>query len=374
MTGLEASQREADEFWARFGWWISGVWILFLIFPVLQLIQGEYPAAIRVIGLGLTAGFAAVYLRGYARFSWAVGFGGARQAEALWYFGALVGIVLLGIPVLRSGSLGLIPFITSYAAFLLPRRVLYPTYAVATVLCFALPVIFGDFLDMLFLIGLNLVLMVIYYVTSSAIEHSVAAEQLRADYLVLSEQERMARDVHDGVGHSLTALNLKAQLALQLMDAGQYERARGEVEQLSSLAVSALDSVRTTVHGINREDLGAELEELRRACADNGITFNLVGNAEHIPSALRSHVAWVVREAMTNVLRHAHASAVWVRLEQHSVSVDDDGDGLGAAAEGHGIRGMRERARLFGASCTVGESALGGTSVHIDFGRTGSNT
>lgn len=371
MTEDGNVQTEVDEFWNRFGWWVSGVWILFLIFPILELVQGEHPIAIRVIGLGLVVVYAASYLRGYARFSWTVGFGGSTQREALVYFGIMAVILLLGIPVLEAGALGLMPFISSYSAFLLTRRIMVATYAVVTLLCFALPLLYGVFLPMLFLIGLNLVLMVVYFVTISAIERSVAAEQLKTDYLVVSEQERMARDVHDGVGHSLTALNLKAQLALRLLDEGDYARARAEVEQLSALAVTALDSVRTTVHGMTRHDLAGELRELSAVCADSGISFTVVGQAEAIPPALRSHVAWIVREAMTNVLRHAHASGVWVSLGATAISIDDDGDGIQDGTEGHGIRGMRERARLFGASCTVGPSRLGGTSVSIDFSRTG---
>lgn len=371
MTEREAAPQGADEFWHKFGWWVSGVWLFFLIFPVLDLIQEEHPMPVRIIGLGLLALYAAVYLRGYVRFSWAVGYGGSSTVEAKVYFAVMVGIMLLGIPVLQVGTLGLLPFISSYAAFLLTKRLTAGTYAAVTVLAVGLPLVYNQFVPAIFLIGLNLVLMVVYLVTVTAIERSVAADQLRADYLVVSEQERMARDVHDGVGHSLTALNLKAQLALRLLDEGQVQRARAEMEQLSVLAVAALDSVRTTVHGMSRGDLAGELRELERTCKDSGISFTVVGQAELIPQQLRSHIAWVVREALTNVLRHAHASGVWVTLSRHTVSIDDDGDGIASAREGHGIRGMRERARLFGASCTVGESPMGGTKVSLDFGRTG---
>lgn len=360
-----------DEFWSKFGWWVSGVWLFFLIFPILDLLQNPHTLSVRIIGLTLLALYALVYLRGYSRFSADVGYGGSTSTEARMYFGIMAVIVLLSIPVLESGTLGLLPFISSYAAFLLGRKITYGTYATVTVLAITLPLLYGQLREMIFLVGLNLVLMVIYQVTVTAIERSVAADQLKSDFLVLSEQERMARDVHDGIGHSLTALNLKAQLALRLLDDGQLERARAEVQQLSELAVQALVSVRTTVHGMSRGNLKAELKELERSCQDNGITFNIVGQPEQIPAQLRSHIAWVVREALTNVLRHAHASGVWVTFTQHTVRIDDDGDGIGPGIEGHGIRGMRERARLFGGSCTVGESSLGGTQVLIDFAGTG---
>lgn len=359
-----------DEFWNKFGWWVSGVWLFFLIFPILDLVQNPHPPAVRVIGLLLLAVYAGVYLRGYIRYSVFVGYGGTHATEARVYFGIMCLIVLLSIPVLESGTLGLLPFLSSYAAFLLGRKVAYVTYAVVTALAIGLPLIFGTLLEMIFLVGLNLVLMAVYSVTVTAIERSVAADQLKTDYLVVSEQERMARDVHDGVGHSLTALHLKAQLALRLFDERQLDQARAEVEQLSELALTALDSVRTTVHGMSRGNLDTELRELGRSCEDNGIGFNITGLAEQVPTELHSHVAWLLREALTNVLRHAHASEVWVNLATDQVSIDDDGDGI-SAPEGHGIRGMRQRARLFGASCIVGQSALGGTRVLIDFNGTG---
>ncbi|WP_313810810.1 histidine kinase [Glutamicibacter sp.] len=369
-TALEQARCPIDEepaFWDKWGWLVSGVWIIFLIFPVLDLLLDDYSLSTRIIGLGLVALFAAVYLRAYAQYSRVVGEGGTTEARALIYFGILWAITLAGIPVIGLTAMGVFPFLTSYSAFLLTRRVTIATYAVVTVLCFALPIIFNNFMDLIFLIGLNLVLMVVYAVTVAAITRSSAAEKIRADYLLVAEQERVARDVHDGIGHSLTALNLKAQLALRLMDAGKYDQARGELEQLSDLAVNALDSVRTTVHGLSRQDLGTELSELHKSCEDNHIRFTVIGQVEDIPQAWRSHIAWILREAVTNVLRHAHAGSVVIRLDPHSVSVDDDGDGLQNKASGHGIRGMAERARLFGASATVGASELGGTRVHVAF-------
>ncbi|GAA1407090.1 two-component sensor histidine kinase [Glutamicibacter uratoxydans] len=369
-TALEQARCEFDEqpaFWDKWGWLVSGVWIIFLIFPVLDLLLDDYPLPTRIIGLGFVVLFAAIYLRAYARYSRVVGEGGTTEARALVYYAILWAITLAGIPVIGLTAMGIFPFLTSYSAFLLTRRITIATYTVVTVLCFALPIIYNNFVDLIFLIGLNLVLMVVYAVTVAAITRSAAAEKIRADYLLVAEQERVARDVHDGIGHSLTALNLKAQLALRLMDAGKYEQARGEVQQLSELAVTALDSVRTTVHGLSRQDLDTELVELHKSCTDNHLDFTVIGQVEDIPLPWRSHVAWILREAVTNVLRHAHAGSVAIRLDERFVSVDDDGDGIQGNESGHGIRGMAERARLFGASATVGASALGGTQVLVTF-------
>lgn len=361
--------QEEPAFWDRWGWLVAGVWIIFLIFPVLDLITGEYSMTTRIIGLGLVVLFAAVYLRAYSQYSRVVGEGGTSEVKALVYFAVLWAITLAGIPVVGLTVMGIFPFLTSYAAFLLTKKMAIATYAVVAGLCIALPIIYQVFADLIFLIGLNVVLMVVYAVTVAAITRSSAAEKMRADYLLVAEQERVARDVHDGIGHSLTALNLKAQLALKLMDSQKYEQARSEVEQLSRLAVDALDAVRTTVHGLSRQDLATELQELERACTDNSINFTVAGQVEQVPLPWRSHVAWILREAVTNVLRHAHAESIAIRLGSREVSVDDDGDGITQSASGHGIRGMQERARLFGASCTVGASTLGGTKVLLAFGK-----
>ncbi|MGP5012888.1 sensor histidine kinase [Glutamicibacter ardleyensis] len=358
---------DEQKFWDRWGWMVAGVWIIFLVFPILDLLVEDYPLPTRIIGLSLVVLFAAIYLGAYAKYSWIVGQGGTDQRRAHVYFLMLCVIIVIGVPVTGLTAMGLFPFITSYAAFLLTKKWTITTYAMVLVACFALPVFFGKFMDAIFLIGLNIVLMVVYLITVAAIIRSSDAERIRADFLVVAEQERVARDVHDGIGHSLTALNLKAQLALRLMDEKQYQQARGELVQLSELAVDALDSVRTTVQGLNRQDLDIELAELQHACNDNNLEFTVAGTAEQIPLQHRSHVAWILREAVTNVLRHAHASTVVLHIEPGQVSIDDDGDGCQANSPGHGIRGMQERARQFGASCTVGASRLGGTSVQVVF-------
>lgn len=362
-----------ERFWDRFGWLVAGVWIVFLIFPVLELINGDYSTATRVVGLLLLAAFAGIYLRAYAVNSRCVGQGGTKEFQAYVYFALLWLIVLAGIPVTGLTMMGMFPFLTSYAAFLLTRPFTIGTYSVVSILCVGLPLYFGATVDNIFLIGLNVVLMVVYVITVAAITRAGVSEKIRAEYLVVAEQERMARDVHDGIGHSLTALNLKAQLAMRLMDAGKYLQAREELEQLSGLAVNALDSVRTTVHGLSRQDLAPELAELHRSCADNNLRFTVIGTVEDIPVPWRSHVAWILREAVTNVLRHAHASSVVLTLTPDGITVDDDGDGFQVTVLGHGIRGMQERARLFGARCTVGASALGGACVDVIFSEEDNN-
>lgn len=367
LCGLDEDQK----FWDRRGWLVAGVWVIFLVFPVLDLLVEDYSLPTRIIGLALIALFAAVYLQSYSKFSSKIGQGGTSARRAHVNFLVLCAIVVLGIPVVGLTTMGLFPFITSFAIFLLGRRWAIAAYSAVLVLSFALPIIYGQFMDAIFLIGLNLVLMVVYAITVAAIRRSTEAEKMRSDYLLVAEQERVARDVHDGIGHSLTALNLKAQLALRLLDQEQYAQARGELEQLSALAVDALDSVRTTVHGLSRQDLAAELAELRQACNDNNLEFTVAGSAEQVPMQLRSHVAWILREAVTNVLRHAHASRIVLQLEPEHVSIEDDGDGLQASTPGHGMRGMQERAKQFGASCTVGASRLGGTSVQVAFAAEG---
>ena len=367
LCGLDEDQK----FWDRRGWLVAGVWVIFLVFPVLDLLVEDYSLPTRIIGLALIALFAAVYLQSYSKFSSKIGQGGTSARRAHVNFLVLCAIIVLGIPVVGLTTMGLFPFITSFAVFLLGRRWAIAAYSAVLVLSFALPIIYGQFMDAIFLIGLNLVLMVVYAITVAAIRRSTEAEKMRSDYLLVAEQERVARDVHDGIGHSLTALNLKAQLALRLLDQEQYAQARGELEQLSALAVDALDSVRTTVQGLSRQDLAAELAELRQACNDNNLEFTVAGSAEQVPMQLRSHVAWILREAVTNVLRHAHASRIVLQLEPEHVSIEDDGDGLQASTPGHGIRGMQERAKQFGASCTVGASRLGGTSVQVAFATDG---
>jgi two-component system sensor histidine kinase DesK len=182
----------------------------------------------------------------------------------------------------------------------------------------------------------------------------------------IAERERIARDLHDLLGHSLTAVVMRAQLTKELVLVDP-QRARTEAEEIERNARDALAAVRSTVTGWRRTSIGAELEAARRALAGTGVHLRVDYDDKLILLASTEHeLALALREAVTNVARHAKASTCHIGLdadgERVRLVVADDGIG-GNAPEGTGLTGLRERiAKLNGA---VKRTGTAGTTITI---------
>ena len=355
-----------DSFWSRYGWLLAAVWIVFLFFPISILADSGLPVAMQVVGYALIALFAAVYLFCFHRFSSDLGVHVGGLGQARIPFAVLLLTVAATVPILGRDAVSFGPFIISYAAYLLSVRSMWITNATVLAITLAVAVPGNMIGNYMFLLGLIAVLIIVNAVNTGLIRHSISADKLRIDYALLESQERMARDVHDVLGHSLTALSLKADLAERLLDT-DIEKSRKELQQIRTLTAEALDSIRATVDGLRRTTLDEELRSVRETLADAGIKAVVVGNAESLETIRSQALSWVLRESATNVLRHAHAEACWIIITGNTLSIEDDGDSLAGSSEGHGIRGMRERARLAGAVLSLGVSEHGGTKVAVQW-------
>lgn len=182
----------------------------------------------------------------------------------------------------------------------------------------------------------------------------VRTREAQAALAVEHERNRFARDLHDILGHSLTVMTVKAELAGRLMDV-EDPRARHEVDDLERLARDALADVRRTVEGYRDITLPGELARARAALETAGIVADLPNTAEAARSDLRELFAWTVREGVTNVVRHSGATSCTVTIDPTSVSVTDDGNGAAHPAYrgGNGLRGLTERAAANGAHVTT---------------------
>jgi two-component system sensor histidine kinase DesK len=203
-----------------------------------------------------------------------------------------------------------------------------------------------------------------------AISRNVAllsAREENARLELADERNRFARDLHDILGHSLTVITVKAELANRLFDADP-ERARHEIGDLERLARDALADVRRAVDGYREITLPGEIARARTALAAAEIRADLPNSTDDVPTDLRELFAWTVREGVTNVIRHSAASTCTVRLTPTSAEVVDDGRGGGAGGGGggggHGLVGLRERAEAVGALVTAGP-ADGGFSLRV---------
>ena len=175
------------------------------------------------------------------------------------------------------------------------------------------------------------------------------AREENASLAVAAERDRFARDLHDILGHSLTVIKVKAELANRMLDLDPA-RARAELEDLERLSRDALRDVRRAVEGYRDLTLPGELARAREALRSADIAADLPNSTDEVPTELRELFAWTVREGVTNVIRHSGATTCTIRLAADRVEVRDDGGGPAAPTRtGHGLDGLRERAASLGA-------------------------
>src|SRR3954469_3100049 len=188
---------------------------------------------------------------------------------------------------------------------------------------------------------------------SQAINRNIEVLAIREENARLAladERNRFARDLHDILGHSLTVITVKAELAQKLFDVDPV-RARAEVADLERLSRDALADVRRAVDGYRELTLPGELARARMALEAAEIEAHLPNSTDEVPSELRDLFAWTIREGVTNVVRHSRAHACTVTLTPTTVEIADDGRGAhDAVPGGNGLAGLRERAAAAGAT------------------------
>ncbi|MFD8497894.1 sensor histidine kinase [Amycolatopsis sp. NPDC059657] len=175
------------------------------------------------------------------------------------------------------------------------------------------------------------------------------------------ERLRIARELHDVLGHNLALINVQAGAALHSKDAVQAQDALGTIKRTSK---EALQELRTTLGMLRQADVPSvsRISELAEAVRASGLTVRTEIDVKTLPPEVDLAAFRIVQEALTNVTRHAAASAVTIRIREtgHDVSVqiEDDGRG-GTASPGNGIRGMTERAEALGGELTAAASETG---------------
>ena len=173
----------------------------------------------------------------------------------------------------------------------------------------------------------------------------------------VAERERIARDMHDVLGHTLSVIILKSELAGKLIDKDP-ERAKNEIRDVEQTSRKALAEVRNTIRGYRVESLNEELKQAKATLETAGVTVKSETEPVNLTPAQESIAALIVREAVTNVVRHASAQNCLLKLahlkDKCLIEIQDDGQGS-LGSEGTGLRGMRERI-----------AALGGTLERVN--------
>jgi two-component system sensor histidine kinase DesK len=182
----------------------------------------------------------------------------------------------------------------------------------------------------------------------------------------VAERERIARDLHDVLGHTLSVITLKSELAGKLIERDP-QRAGKEIREVEEISRQALSEVRDAIRGYRSKGLLAEIAQAKCTLETAGVAVRCdASTMVKLPAMQEGVLTMAVREAVTNVVRHAHAQTCCLRLEQQNgacrLEIEDDGRG-GPHAEGNGLRGMRERVEMLGG--TLRRDSQTGTRLTI---------
>ncbi|WP_290059272.1 sensor histidine kinase [Amycolatopsis solani] len=199
-----------------------------------------------------------------------------------------------------------------------------------------------------------------------AIRRLERANEEIATLAVANERQRVARDLHDLLGHSLTTITVKAGLARRVLESsGDIPRTVEEIREIESLTRSALSDVRATVSEYREVSLSAELAGARAALRAAEIDADLPHAVDNVRPELQNTFGYVLREAVTNVLRHSGAKQVTVRLGDTWLEVEDDGRATVVVA-GNGLRGLSERLAAAGGTLRTSVRPGGGLRVRAE--------
>ena len=184
----------------------------------------------------------------------------------------------------------------------------------------------------------------------------------------VAERERIARDLHDLLGHTLTVIAIKSELANRMLERDP-QRAKQEMQDVEQTARQALADVREAVVGYRSEGFPAEVLRARRTLQSAGVVLTTEIAPVDLTPAEINVLCLCVREAVTNIVRHAKASACDVRLARNAhgllLTVDDNGVGS-RAREGNGLRGMRERVEGLQGRMRFTAGDGGGTHLSVE--------
>ncbi|MER5635823.1 histidine kinase [Kitasatospora sp. NPDC002227] len=352
--------------------WMS-IWMLYLLYPLADLTSGEHSTPAVVAGSIALGGFLLAYLSLIV----------VRSVKpAQWPGGYVIIGVLIAVALATAFGLGeawltLFTYCSVCTGVALPSRYGMPGVLAVTVLAAAtgfliradgvtmLSIVLPCFLGGLAMTGLQRLIVTMRELREAraAVAHLAAAE----------ERLRLARDLHDLLGHSLSLITLKSELAGRLMDQSQSEAARAQIADIESVARQSLVDVREAVGGYRRPTLPVELAAARTALSAAQVTLEAdpavadgrpgLGNEE------AGALAWALREAVTNIVRHGEgATTCHVGLdetwegegERYAVlEISDNGRGPGKSTPGNGLSGLQERLALVGGRLETGPGPRG---------------
>jgi two-component system sensor histidine kinase DesK len=344
--------------------WMRYVWLVYL---VALFFQPAFDPSASLLDWVAVVVLIAVFLPLYV-----AGYRAAGDRQLLLIIGVMTALGVAG-SLINGGASVFVIYAAGFAAYLEPvRRAVLVIAALVGILALMLAI--SPVPQPWRFVGLAPAL-VFTIVTGAAnlfdAERERAQRRLRrADEEIerlaaLAERERIARDLHDLLGHTLSLIVVKSELAARLVESDS-QRAGDEMRDVERIGREALAEVRAAVVGYRAKGLRGELDGARQALAAAGVEATIEADLPALPIASESALALALRESVTNVVRHAGARHATVRLiaEESSIILEVTDDGRGSSGpEGAGITGMRERITALGG--TVQRDGGPGTRVRV---------
>lgn len=330
----------------RFDWYAS-LWVVFLLFPLGFLLAGPYPLWVKTVGSVGTVAFAVDYLVEVNRL-FSLSDLPDGLVENQWPpLGPLLRLlVCAGVAAVAMTWMAVV-FVPYLAALVLFTTQVRTGVTVALLLSAGSATAGLVDTPAAWLVVIAAVAPTLFVVISRLKEdEELRYHRLARAQSALVEREEIARDVHDLLGHSLTVLTLKAEVAATLVDRDP-QAAKRELGEVVDLSRKALADIRATVTRLRAPDLASQVEATRTGFAAAGIQATITGEVSAVPLPQRELLAWALREATTNILRHADATSADVQVRPGRLVVVDNGRGTDAGP-GNGLTGLRARVRAAG--------------------------
>jgi two-component system, NarL family, sensor histidine kinase DesK len=327
--------------WMR--WFFSAIWLVYLIQPISGLFSGHHGALWIAGGLAIVTVFCVVYVG--LCMTW-----DRNQYRAQWGLAVLFAMAVLACVIYGKDWTPLWIYVSVATGFAVPGRRPAMLAVLVVGACYALfswlaHVGTADFLIILVPVVLAGWAMTGFRMQIALIGELAQARDTVARLAANQERLRLARDLHDLAGHSLSMITLKAELAQRMLDrlpaSAERDRAARDVADIERVSRQTLHDIREAVSGYRRPTLPVEFATARTALESAGIRLDadpaLLQSSPAGPEQ-EAALAWCLREAVTNVIRHSGAGSCRIRLLERdselSLEVTDDGRGIGGSGRG----------------------------------------
>ncbi|MDN3026554.1 histidine kinase [Streptomyces sp. S.PB5] len=340
-------------------------WLIFLGSPVRDLTSGAHSTAATAAGWVALAAFTGTYLALVFR-NMGRPFSGPAVGALVALLGTLAVVLCL---TLGEPWIGLFVYVSVTCGATLPQRIAYWAVGANTVAMVLVGLHVGsdDWSLILVVLLLGFAMMGVKQLVRTTVELRKARATV-AQLAANEERLRLARDLHDLLGHSLSLITLKSELAGRMLP-DHPDKAARQVADIEQVSRQALVDVREAVTGYRRPRLGAELAGAQVALTAAAVTAELPADPDlaGVPEEAGSALAWALREAVTNVVRHSGATRCTIELLRRQtldgpvleLSVEDNGSGGSGKGPGNGLTGLTERLEKAGGTLEAGRTKRG---------------